>query len=68
MDIKISNNILTLTVDATIYTEPVLFKCFYWYANTFEVEVFKVASSFWGVNLQPKERNESIDWDRLIQK
>lgn len=65
MDIKISDNILALTVDATIYSETVLFKCFYWYANAFEVEISKISPSSYAVHLRPKE---TPDWDTIIPK
>lgn len=68
MEIRISNNVLSLTVDATLYSEAVLYKCFYWYADAFEVDIFKAPSSGFGVTLKVKDVGEIFDWDRTVQK
>ncbi|WPQ63294.1 His-Xaa-Ser system protein HxsD [Chitinophaga sancti] len=65
---QLANNILTIIIDAAIYSEPVLLKCFYWYAGTFEVDIAMGTISSYSISLKLKDANDTFDWEHTIQK
>lgn len=52
--IRIENNIIIVQVDGNTYNEEVLYKCFYWYTNSFDVEINKESDLFYKITLAPK--------------
>lgn len=68
MKILLKNNILNLTVDAEIYPEAVLFKCLYWYTNTFDVDITKANPLQYKISLSPLHKSGPIDWEIIVAK
>lgn len=68
MEAQQYDNILTVTVDAEIYHESVLFKCLYWYTNTFEVDIRKSDKLEYKITLKTIHPTEIPDWNNIIIK
>ncbi len=65
MKIDLLNNEILVIVDANIYTEDVLYKCFYWYGANFNVEINKLTIDSFQIRLQLKVQqkiNESLNY------
>lgn len=61
--IECSEDRLVLDVDATLYPEPVVFKCFYWYGDRFTVDIQREAEDRLRVSLLPHD--PIPDWTQV---
>ncbi|HVI48724.1 MAG TPA: His-Xaa-Ser system protein HxsD [Chitinophaga sp.] len=68
MEIHQDNNRLYLSVDAAIYTEAVIFKCLYWYTNTFEVDICQEPATKFNITLTPKAASPEPEWNTIQAK
>lgn len=68
MEYQLTCDILTITVDAKLYSEEVLFKCFYWYGNTFEVDINKVDERFFQITLKYTAPGQTTDWSNIVSR
>lgn len=60
---------IVLRVDSSLYSEDVIFKCFYWYGDKFDVEISKVDGDSMLVSLSIKDGSMSEDYlDALESK
>ncbi|HTN37322.1 MAG TPA: His-Xaa-Ser system protein HxsD, partial [Arachidicoccus sp.] len=48
-----------------LYSEDVIFKCFYWYGDTFHVDISSQSKKEYAILLTPKN---DIDYDLIIGK
>lgn len=46
MDYNILNGTLTIRLNHELYSESVLYQCFYWYSKDFDVSISKDASNY----------------------
>jgi len=67
MDYQVVGDILKVTVDAKLYSEAVLFKCFYWYGNTFEVDINRVDETIFQIILKTSA-GQTADWSNIISR
>lgn len=67
MKSKVENNTLELSIDSNTYPEEVLYKCFYWYTDKYEVEVHPHGQSCI-VKIAPLEKSLAINFDDIIKK
>lgn len=51
---------MVIIIPATLYHEHIVFKCFYWYASDYSVEIDAVADSSIMVTIQPKNIHEDM--------
>ena len=49
------NNGVTFTIDGSLYCESVVFKCFYWYGNHYEVTIGRQDGNYFEVSLSPRD-------------
>jgi His-Xaa-Ser system protein HxsD len=68
MEYQLAGDILKVTVDAKLYSEAVVFKCFYWYGNTFEVDINKPDETLFQVTLKYIVSGQTADWDNIISR
>ncbi|SDG19676.1 His-Xaa-Ser system protein HxsD [Chitinophaga filiformis] len=68
MEYQLVSDILKITVNAKLYSEAVLFKCFYWYGNTFEVDINKVDESLFQITLKYTVPGATPDWNNIISR
>lgn len=61
MDVKYFNEKIELLIDSAIYCEEVIYKCFYWYTNNFNVEIEKVHDGTYKIVLTAKIEKISIE-------
>jgi len=62
----INNNKLELRIDENLYSQEVLYKCFYWYTKNFDVTIECIANSKWLVRLESLK--EAFDFTPIIHK
>lgn len=65
MDIDLNNDVLRLTIDEHVYSEEVIFKCFYWYTSQYDLTISKLESHHFLVSL--KATNIALD-EAIIPK
>ncbi len=53
MRFETTDNELLLYVDAAVYTQDVLHKCFYWYGNTYSIDIDHDSENTYKVSLRP---------------
>ncbi|GEP96120.1 His-Xaa-Ser system protein HxsD [Chitinophaga cymbidii] len=68
MDYQVTNNGLTLCIDARLYNEAVIYKCFYWYGKDFDTEIELKDNLDYKVTLRPLDGNIEVDWKELIDR
>lgn len=68
MEYDIIGNVLKITIDAMCYSEAVLFKCFYWYGNTFQVDIRKSGETTFEVTLKCIETADVQDWEAITTR
>lgn len=68
MDYQVVGDILKVTVDAKLYSEAVLFKCFYWYGNTFEVDINKVDETTFEISMKYTTPGQTADWSNVVSR
>ncbi len=54
MKTEIGSNDLRLLIEKSLYSEEVLYKCFYWYGADFTVEITPLTPEFFEVTLSRK--------------
>ncbi|GAA3946228.1 hypothetical protein GCM10022209_47950 [Chitinophaga oryziterrae] len=57
-----------MAIDSRIYSEQVLYKCFYWFSQDYTVDISIGEGSFYNVLIQPNKENTVVDWDTLAEK
>lgn len=67
MENRITESGLELIVSTALYSEDVVFKCFYWYSGAYNVAISPVSAARILVSLQPKD---SAAWepDALLER
>jgi His-Xaa-Ser system protein HxsD len=68
MELQVADNILTIIADANLYSESVLFKCFYWYGNIFEVDITRFDAANFKITLKYVDQDTTPEWDNVILK
>ena len=62
------NNVLRLSVDSRLYSESVVYKCFYWYTGEYDVSILASGNNY-EVQLIKKDGGAvSIDIESKIQR
>lgn len=64
MDVQVTNNGLTVTIDENIYPEKVLLKCLYWYSDSYHVEINRVDQGWLQITLNAKD-GVPVEWERV---
>ena len=68
MEWTILNSELIISINKDLYSEDVLFKCFYWYGKDFSTDISLQENSY-TVKLQPKDKVLSEDeWTSVVTK
>ncbi|SFO54897.1 His-Xaa-Ser system protein HxsD [Chitinophaga sp. YR627] len=62
MDVQVTNNVLTVTVDESIYPEKVLLKCLYWYSDTWQLEIDRVHQGRLQITIHAKD-DAIVAWE-----
>jgi His-Xaa-Ser system protein HxsD len=67
MNYQVASNELNIFLENDIYSQEILFKCFYWYGKSYAVNISKSDDHFI-VNLKPltKEALGDTEWINLI--
>lgn len=52
MMFTITKDVITVTLEKSLYNESVVFKCFYWYTNQYQVRIFEKDINYWMVELK----------------
>lgn len=68
MEYLLTDNILTIKVDASLYNETVLYKCFYWYSREFNVTISQADDRIFTVSIVSKREGYECSWDKIIEK
>lgn len=68
MEVLQSDSLLKISVNAHVYTDVMLAKCFYWYSNNYEVDFRKSGNENFEITLKPLRTSEIIDWTTIIPK
>jgi His-Xaa-Ser system protein HxsD len=69
MNTKIINGVLQFYIDGNIYNEKILFKCFYWYGNHFNVDISKSLENEYIITIEAKEKTKyETEWSSIIDK
>jgi len=61
---QIIDNLIFLYLDASIYSRDALMKCFYWYADKFDISINKNNENYFEIKLKPLP-NFEIDNKKL---
>lgn len=69
MDYNVANNELIIFVGKTLFSEDILFKCFYWYGNNYSISINSLNKHTYKVNIKLKS-DTLIDFDgeKLYEK
>jgi len=67
MESKITATGLELLIDQALYSEDVVFKCFYWYSGTFNVEIEQSLPSQIRVIVKPK-KEQAFEPEILLEQ
>jgi His-Xaa-Ser system protein HxsD len=57
---------LTILLDTNIYSEDVLFKCFYWYTDKYNVTINRHTENLFRVQLEFSPHDESEETSNLV--
>ncbi|HTN19759.1 MAG TPA: His-Xaa-Ser system protein HxsD [Pelobium sp.] len=60
MEIKYSEDLIHVLLQKSLYAEKVLYKCFYWYGGSFNVDIKDYSDVEFLVLLKPKEEVKEI--------
>ena len=66
METFIANNTLELRIESNLYSQEVIYKCFYWYTKNFDVTIESVVDKQWVIKLETAD--ESFDFTSAIRK
>jgi His-Xaa-Ser system protein HxsD len=68
MEVRSKEDVLTVIVDANIYPEEVLFKCLYWYGDTFDVDIARLDAASYTITLSYLDPNVTPEWDAVLAR
>lgn len=68
MDCQVIDNELRMCIDARLYNEAVVYKCFYWYGKDFNTEIELKDNLGYKVTLRPLDGSIEVDWKELIDR
>lgn len=70
MNYQVCGNELNISVDKNIYSEDVLFKCFYWYGKNYSITITGSGVDSFLVNIKPFNQDSlsEEEWADVIKK
>src|SRR4051794_4154319 len=69
MRFEIGENELRILLEKQLYSEKIIFKCFYWYGKNYLVSISTHSHSEYSVKLKPRINNfSSEEWQPVIEK
>lgn len=69
MTVQISDHSLHLTIDGRLYSESIIYKCFYWYTREFTVDINLESNINYRISIQPiAKQDSSYNWEEIIER